>query len=161
MRFVPSLTIPQLGIGAGYILRGFRAAALQHGGCYPLKENFQFALGDDADNAIECLTELVRCMCGKGIRPIRLGRPGCCWVTSDELSIVSMIASAQRDDHVGRDSHLRSLMGGHADERACLAVDTIGALFATSGISVLLPDVELLNFNNRMNFEYHQDVHCD
>ncbi len=161
MTFIPSLTIPQLGLGAGYVLWGFRAAALAHTDCPALKKGFERALGEDSERAAECIDDLVHSIRSKGGRRITLGEPGCCGVTTDELSIVALIASAQQQDFARRDAHLRWLMGGHGEDRARLAADTIGALFLTAGMSIYLPEIEVVDRTGGQPFQtYHEVGHA-
>ncbi len=157
MSYIPSLTIPQLGIGAGYVLWGFRAAALRHTDCRVLREGFERALGSDGSSALNCIDELVRSIGTKGGRRITIGEPGCCGVTADELSVVALIASSQSGELERRNAHLRWLMGGHGEDRAQLAADTIGALFLSAGMAINAPDVELYDHSEGREFQvYHE-----
>ncbi len=158
MAYIPSLTIPQLGLAAGYILWGFRAAAMRHTECRVLREGYQRALGPDGDSALECMHELVRSIGLHGGRKILIGEPGCCGVTADELSVVALIASAQEQDGERRDAHLRWLMGRHGEDRARLAADTIGALFLTAGMGINPPDLELEDHSEGRDFKTHHEA---
>lgn len=143
MTFVRSMRLPDLGVGAGYALWGFRAAAVHHGDCPALVEAFQQTFGEEGSEALFALHVLARILGRDGGRRIALAAPGCCRVTADELSIVAALAAAQEKAEARRDAHLSWLMGGRAEERARGAADLVAASFARASLKIDAPGVEV------------------
>ncbi|MEM6414763.1 MAG: hypothetical protein AAF720_08920 [Pseudomonadota bacterium] len=137
------MTIPQLGLGAGYALWGFRAAAVGHIECPALVKGYQRLFAENADHALSMILLFTRTTGNIGTRRIGLAVPGCCGVTSDELSIVAVLAAAQACDTDRRDAHLLWLLGRSGDERATNAADRVGEAFRRIGLSIEQPPVEL------------------
>lgn len=143
MTFVRSLPLPDLGLGAGYALWGFRAAAVHHGDCPALIDAFQSTFGGTGREALSSLHVFVRILGCDGGRRIVLAPPGCCRVTPDELSIVAALSAAQENAEARRDAHLAWLTGGLNEERARAAADLVGAAFARAHLRIEAPEIEV------------------
>ena len=153
MTFVSSLTIPQLGPGAGYALWGFRAAAIGHFDCAALVRGFERIFEErsaTARTAVFCFARAIG-SCGK--RRIGLGEPGCCGVTSDELSVVAVLAAAQNKDAERRNAHLLWLLGRRENQAASAAADAVGAVFSAAGLVIEQPPVQLYTPQEAKPFE--------
>ena len=143
MTFVASLTIPQLGCGAGYALWAFRAAAIGHFDCPALVRGFDRAFADRSLEARDALYYFARAIGSRGNRRIGLGQPGCCGVTSDEMSIVAVLAAAQDKDDARRDAHLLWLLGHRDVGNAATTADAVGAAFKSRGLMIDQPPIQL------------------
>ena len=143
MTFVPSLTVPQLGCGAGYALWAFRAAAIGHFDCPALIRGFDRVFEERSADTREALLRFARAIGSQGNRRIGLGHPGCCGVTSDELSIVAVLAAAQNRDNDRRDAHLLWLLGRRDAEIAATVADTVGAAFKSGGLMIDQPPIQI------------------
>ena len=143
MTFVASLTIPQLGCGAGYALWAFRAAAIGHFDCPALVRGFDRVFEERSADARGALLHFARAIGSLGNRRIGLGQPGCCGVTSDELSIVAVLAAAQNQENERRDAHLLWLLGRRDAEIAATTADTVGAAFKSGGLIIDQPPIQL------------------
>lgn len=155
MTFVASMTIPQLGPGAGYALWGFRAAAVGHIDCPSLVKGYERLFGDRADAALSAILVFTRTIGNCGARRIALAVPGCCGVTSDELSIVAVLGAAQAENVDRRNAHLLWLLGRSGDEHASAAADAVGAVFSEGGLTIEQPPIELASTGNVKSFEVH------
>ena len=139
MTFIRSLTLPQLGVGAGYAVWAFRAIAIGHGDCPALLRGYERMFGDDYPHVMGALQLLVRTIGHSGGRRVSLAAPGCCCVTNDELSLVAMLSAAQARDDDRRDAHLCWLTAGCGEEAARSAADAIGAGFRDAGVFIDQP----------------------
>ncbi|MEO0399524.1 MAG: hypothetical protein AAF224_08915 [Pseudomonadota bacterium] len=143
MSFVSTMTIPQLGLGAGYALWGFRAAAVGQIECPALVRGYRRLFEKSADDALSAVLVFARTIGSEGVRRIGLGVPGCCGVTSDELSIAAVLSAAQAEDTSRRDAHLLWLLGCTGDGASARAADDVAAAFLVSGLVIEQPPVEL------------------
>ena len=143
MTFVASLTIPQLGCGAGYALWAFRAAAIGRFDCPALIRGFDRVFEDRSADARGALLNFARAIGSQGNRRIGLGQPGCCGVTSDELSIVAVLAAAQNRDNDRRDAHLLWLLGRRDVRIAATTANAVGAAFKSGGLMIDPPPIQL------------------
>lgn len=155
MTFVRSLTIPDLGPGAGFALWAFRAAAIGHIGCCALRRGYDEAFGPEAERALAAIDRLARAIGNEGGRVITLSHPGCGRVTADELSLTAALAAAQAGDIDKRNAHLNWLMCARTEKEARLIADEIGALFMTAGLSISAPPVELYQATTERCFTVH------
>ena len=143
MTFVASMTMPQLGGGAGYALWAFRAAAIGHFDCPALVRGFDRLFEEKSVTARGALLNFARAIGSHGHRRIGLAEPGCCGVTSDELSIVAVLAAAQKQDAERRDAHLLWLLGRRDFRIAATTADTVGVAFESIGLSIDQPPIQL------------------
>ena len=143
MTFISSLTIPQLGVGAGYALWGFRAAAMGHIECATLVKGYNRAFGESGGEALGAVLLFTRAVGSQGKRRIGLGQPGCCGVTGDELSIVAVLSAAQDEDADRRDAHLLWLLGRSGEETSAFAADAVGKAFRDGGLDIEAPPIEI------------------
>ncbi len=78
--------------------------------CRTLRQEFQRAFGAGDEAATEAYYELLVRL-GEGKRKVRIGRPGHIQVTTDELTLVRMLAAAQDGDVERFRAHACWLMG--------------------------------------------------
>lgn len=143
MTFVASLTIPQLGVGAGYALWGFRAIAIGHRDCPALVRGFERLFEEKSTAARNAVYQFAGAISTCGNRRIAVAEPGSCGVTSDELSIVAVLAAAQRSDAERRDAHLLWLLAQRKNESAGRAADSVGLMFKAAGLLIDQPPIQL------------------
>lgn len=143
MTFVSHMRISQLGCGAGYALWGFRAAAVGHVDCPALASGYDNVFGAQGAAARGAVLVFARIIGSAGNRRISLGAPGCCGVTSDELSVVAVLAAAQEEDADRRDAHLLWLLARRDRKAAGAAADAAAARFAAAGLTIKSPPIEL------------------
>lgn len=143
MTFVASMTIPQLGCGAGYALWAFLAAAIGHFDCPALVRGFDRLFESRSVEARDALYHFARAIGSHGNRRIGLGQPGCCGVTSDEMSIVAVLAAAQTKDGARRDAHLLWLLGHRDVQNAAANANAVGAAFKSGGLMIDQPPIQL------------------
>lgn len=158
MTFVSSLTIPQLGPGAGYALWGFRAAAMGHFDCAVLVRGFERLFAEQSATARTAVFCFARAIGSYGKRRIGLGEPGCCGVTSDELSVVAVLAAAQNKDADRRDAHLLWLLGRRDSHAARASADAVGSVFNSVGLVIEQPPVQLYTPQAAKPFEVHHSA---
>ena len=145
--------MPQLGCGAGYALWAFRAAAMGHFDCPALVRGFDRLFEDQSAAARSALLHFTRTIGTHGHRRISLAEPGCCGVTSDELSVVAVLAAAQRKDDKRRDAHLLWLLGRRDFPVAATTADAVGAAFKTVGLAIDQPPIRLYEHHSAKPFE--------
>ena len=148
MTFVASLTIPQLGCGAGYALWAFRAAAIGRIDCPALVSGFDRLFEERSAEALGALLRFTRAIGTDGRRRIGLGHPGCCAVTSDELSVVAVLAAAQKQEDERRDAHLLWLLGRRDVRSAATTADAVGGAFKSIGLGIDQPPIQLYAASN-------------
>lgn len=153
MTFVASMTMPQLGCGAGYALWAFRAAAIGHFDCPALVRGFDRVFEDRSAEARGALLQFARAIGSCGGRRIGLGQPGCCGVTNDELSIVAVLAAAQNKEDARRDAHLSWLLGRSNVRVAATTADAVGAAFRSGGLMIAQPPIQLYEPQEAKPFE--------
>ncbi|MEM9617781.1 MAG: hypothetical protein AAF936_07435 [Pseudomonadota bacterium] len=155
MTFVRSLTLQQLGTGAGFAIWGFRAIAIGHSDCPALLRGYERMFGEDYPPALGALHLLARSIGCRGGRRVSLAAPGCCGVTADELSLIAMLSAAQKHNPDRRDAHLRWLTGGRIETAAQSAADAIGEIFWKADVSIKAPSVELWSSEQQTPHRYH------
>lgn len=153
MSFIHSMTMPQLGRGAGYAVWAFRAIAIGHGDCPSLLKGYEMVFGDHHRPALGAVQLLVRAIGNEAGRRFSVGAPGCCGVTADEVCLVAMLAAAQDYDADRRDAHVRWLTIGKGGVIVQIAADAVGAAFRKAGLSIDQPPVELKT-NHAMHSAY-------
>lgn len=142
MAHVKGLTLPDLGIGAGYALWGFRAIAAGRLGCTVLVRGYERAFGDKGAEALSLLHDLTTYIGRDGVRIVRLSPPGSCSVTSDEVSFIAMVAAAQERDQTRCEAHLSWLSGRSANYGAAETAIKLAALFTAIGMEIKRPEIE-------------------
>ncbi|MEM8988644.1 MAG: hypothetical protein AAGC95_18195 [Pseudomonadota bacterium] len=143
MTFATSITLPDLGLGAGYALWGFRAAAIGDVERPVLQNGFEAAFGDYGLSALGGLHSLARELGVSGGRQIKIACPGCAYATADELSIVMLLSAAQEEDEALCVSHLYWLMCGRGEEAAHAAALGVATVFKAAGVTIRRPQIEV------------------
>lgn len=142
MTFVNLLTVHQLGAGAALALDAFRImAAGGDPGAVVTAFDRQFGLAGRA--ALGALQLLVREIGSAGARRVSIACPGCCRMTSDELSVLAMLSAAQRGDHQRLAAHLAWLLAGPDSDTARVSALAVGGLFKGAGLAIEGPPVEV------------------
>lgn len=155
-----SVTVPDLGPGAGYALWGFRAAAIGGVRCPTLTEGFEEVFGEFAHPALGALLLLAQQLGSEGGRRINIAGPGCNFATADELSIIAMLAAAQAHDTDRCYAHLTWLMCGRNEKSAFYAADSIAGIFCAVDLTIHAPRVEVTNKANRSFRVLHEVGHA-
>jgi len=137
----PRLT--DLGFGAGFALWGFRSCARSQERCCVIVRGFQRTFGPDAPLAVGGLLALARILGVDGRRKIRLAAPGCIRLTSDELSVIAVLAAAQAHDEIRLEAHLSWLLACAPERRACIAARRTGRVFAAAGMTIAAPELDV------------------
>lgn len=148
MTYVSSFSISQLGCGAGYALWGFRAAAIGHLDCDALTRGYDSVFGAESAPARGAVLVFARIIGSVGKRRIMLGAPGSGGVTSDELSIIAVLAAAQAQEPERRDAHLLWLLARRGGETAGAAADAVALRFTSAGLAINAPPIELHDSKN-------------
>lgn len=142
MTFVKSLTVHQLGEGAALALDAFRImAAGSDPGAVVAAFDARFGFAGRA--ALGALQLLVREIGTAGGRRVTIACPGCCRMTGDELSVLALLAAAQRRDHQRLGAHLYWLLAGRDSETARVSALAAAGLFRGAGLSIADPPVDV------------------
>ena len=156
MTFVTSVALPDLSVGAGYALWGFRAAAARHIQCPTLIRGFEDAFDDFARPALGGLEMFAHALGVLGGRKIKIAGPGCGYTTADELSIISLLSAAQAQNKGLCKAHLSWLMCGKGEETALTAALGIGEIFQSAGFGIHAPDVKITPSIDKSFTSFHQ-----
>lgn len=142
MSFVRSPTTHQLGDGARLALSAFRcmAAGCDHS---EVAAAFDGRLGVAGRAALGALLLLVREIGTAGARRVVIGAPGGCRLTADEVSVLALLAAAQRRDHTRIDAHARWLMAGRESATMRTAAMAVGGLFRGADLAIDLAADEI------------------
>ena len=154
--FVRSMTIADLGPGAGYALWAFRAAAVGRIGCCALVSGFDEAFGPIGEEARDAIAQFAHILGNEGGRMIRLSQPGCARVTADELSLVAALAAAQGAEKDRRDAHLAWLTCGRGEIAARTAAERVAAVFAAARMPIMAPAVDISPPHGRRPLTVHR-----
>lgn len=141
MTFIPSLTIPSLGMGPGYAIWSFRAAAMGHIDCPALTSAFERLFGLEWQDALGAVLVFAKSVGLASSRRISLAAPGCCGVTRDELAMVQALAAAQIGDDKRRDAHLDVLTCAGRGASVGAAADMLANCFLQAGLSLEPPQL--------------------
>lgn len=160
MSFITSVTLPELGLGAGYAIWGFRAIAMGHGDCPVLIRGFEHTFGNHSERAHRAVSALANEMNAGGRRRIKLAMPGCGFPTADELSVVAMLSAAQQGDTLRSQTHLAWLMHANCSDAALIAAISIGAAFDAVGMTIEAPQVEIVGMIRGPVKVYHDAGHA-
>ncbi|MEM1370586.1 MAG: hypothetical protein AAGG02_21825 [Cyanobacteria bacterium P01_H01_bin.15] len=140
----PAIRIPDIGMGASVALWGFRAAAFNHTQCPALRAGFQEAMGPYGNIGVERLSILTQAIMRSGKRNIDLSPMPSFDVTSDELSIVAILAAAQNDDGDLCSSHMSWLLCGGPQSEVNRAAHDVAEAFTLANLDLLKPGIELI-----------------
>lgn len=141
--FVSNFTLPELGIGAGFALWGFRGCALRCSGCCAMIQGFERAFGEEAGTVLSGMRTLVRAIGYDGRRKVTLSKPGCARVTADEISIAAMFAAAQTHNTAARDAHLVWLLARQPSQELSDLATRIADSFVRAGLRIVAPAAEV------------------
>lgn len=140
--FIDTITLQQLGRGAGMTMWGFRACAQGKGSCACVQKGFDDTFGPNGPNVLECMRFFVHCIARFGRRKVNLACPGHIHITRDEASILAAISASQVGDRSARDAHLSWLLAGDAPLSLKRCIDEIAYGFAELQVSVISPEYE-------------------
>ena len=143
MRFVEDLELPDLGIGAGMIVWGFRASAAGRARCCVLTQGFDKALGEAGPMGLGGLAALAREIGFRGRRKVSLSAPGCIRVTADELSLIACVSTAQSGQFHEMTAHLSWLLAQSQTGEAGRLVQLVSRAFSHAGLEVKKPEMEI------------------
>jgi len=151
--YVANMKLPDLGIGGGLALWGFRACAADQTQCCAVVAGYERAFGEHSDEVLAHMTDFVYVIGNEGRRRIGLGCSGCGGLTADELSIVATLASAQ----VGRvdacAAHLTWLLGKKPGEKQLSIPIKLATLFLRNAMIIDLPDISLSDWSAKRSVE--------
>lgn len=142
MTFVKSLTVHQLGEGAGFALDAFRIMAAG-GDQSGIVAAFDARFGFPGRAALGAMHMLVREIGTAGGRRVTVACPGCCRMTGDELSLLALLSAAQLREHRRLDAHVSWLLAGRDSETARSAALAVGGLFKGAGLAIEGPPVDV------------------
>lgn len=139
-RYLPDIYLPELGIGAGTAIWGFRACALGHARCCCLIRGFENIFGPvDGGPVLGNMLDLARCLGNTGKRKIQLAMPGFAGITHDEASLLLAFSASQTFDPLLRDAHLSWLFAMPATAAAGAMVDNLASSFARHDLVINPP----------------------
>lgn len=137
--FLEDTYLPELGLGAGIAIWGFRACAMGGAGCCTIIRGFERAFGADGAPLLGEMLALARFIGHDGRRKVSLAMPGCARITRDELSLLTVFSAAQMQDEALRDAHLTWLTARSPCTAVCSLTDHIAKSFALHGYDITLP----------------------
>lgn len=126
---MPHTTLPELGEGAGYFLLAFRGIAFGNNKCNCLNRYFEDRFGEAGKDILADITGLARLLGNVGQRRIRLAHPGCGRVSHDEVSILSALSAAGKDEQDQVEAHLNWLLAGRISTDTIILINDIAARF--------------------------------
>lgn len=141
--FVEGVFLPDLGLGTGIAIWGFRACASGHSQCPPVTKGFDRVFGDRGPEALADVLQLARIFGFEGRRTISIALPGCGRMTADELSMAAMLAAAQQGADDERDNHATWLLGQRPRDHVCDVVERIAETFGEYDLAMAKPDVTI------------------
>jgi len=103
---IEGLRLTDLKFAAAFSVWCFRALATGHNRCPPVLQGFERAFGEKWEYAYHAMQDFVHAMGTSGRRTIKLSTPGCLGVTSDEVSLISVLYAAQKNNPEETKSHL-------------------------------------------------------
>ncbi|WP_412546764.1 hypothetical protein [Maricaulis sp. MIT060901] len=136
-RLLSNLFLPELGMGAGYFMLGFRALARGAGGCCTLRRTFRDGFGHASGDVLAGLAELVSALGWEGRRKVTLSAPGSARITPDELTLVCTLAAALRGDVPTMSSHLEWLFGRPPSNEVIEIMERLGHHFRNAELLVI------------------------
>ncbi|WP_290749618.1 hypothetical protein [Henriciella sp.] len=136
--------LPDLGIGAGIAIWGFRACARGGAGCCAIVNGFGRAFGPaNGPRVLNDMLEFARHVGHSGRRTVSLAMPGCARLASDELSIIAALAAAQLCDRALLELHLTWLMAKAPDEELAELLLSISSDFLMAELVIDMPDLAI------------------
>jgi len=138
------LQLPDIGLGGGLALWGFRVCAMGGARCPLTVRGFEEAFGAQGVSTMASVLAFTRSIGTIGRRKIGLSQPCCRHTTADELSIIAAMAAAQNRDTSKTRAHLGWLL---AD---CVPQDLVDDLyglvdvFSRFGMQIKAPEVEVV-----------------
>ena len=109
--------------GCQELLIGALRRIAMGGGCAALtRREFATAFPGDANEVFATFRAFLQSLAHGGRRKLRVGLPGACAMTADEMTIIALIAAAQADDAARLNAHLCWLARG--DARRLVAITT-------------------------------------
>ena len=143
MNITTASRISELGLGAGYALWGFRAAAIEHTDCPTLRNGFHEVFRHDSAHAVARLRTLADTLGKLGGRRINIAYPCCETITADEMSIIALLSVAQERDDMQCSFYISWLMCGTNEDKALNAALNVGAVFRAVGLQIEKPAIEI------------------
>ncbi|MEM6625431.1 MAG: hypothetical protein AAF719_01895 [Pseudomonadota bacterium] len=137
--FLGEIYLPDLGVGAGVALWGFRSCARGGGECCVVVDGYKTAFGEDAPEALKRTIDFARLLGEQGRRRIGLAMPGCARVTADELSIIGALSAAQARNRDLMSGHLTWLLARPHDDFLPNTVLGLADDFARCGLQIQTP----------------------
>jgi len=145
--FQPSLRLTDLKFAAGFSIWGFRAFATGHQNCPGVVTGFTEIFGPRTPFAAQYLNEFIQTLATAGSkngrRVIKLSRPGCLSVTTDEISILSALYHAQTDESDLVKSHLQWLSGSSDVHLVYHAVMSFACIMIEAGLFIDERDTQI------------------
>lgn len=143
MNITTTSRVSELGVGTGYALWGFRAAAINQTDCPTLRNGLHEVFASDCAYAIGRLRALASTLGAAGGRRINIAYPCCETITADEMSIIALLSVAQAQDRSQCAIYVSWLMCGVNEEKALNAALNVGALFKAAGLEIEKPEIEI------------------
>lgn len=138
--FLEDVYLPELGMGAGTAIWGFRACALGHAKCCCLVRGFEQLFGpDDGGPMLGDMLKLARNLGHEGRRKIKLAMPGCAKVSHDETSLLQAFEASQACDVALRDAHLSWLYACPAPQEALALTERLAMGFMKHALMIEAP----------------------
>lgn len=94
------------------VVRTYRKILLGNRDCPAIARDFALLYGSNAVDVYMTFCTLLSALAYASRRPLRVGHPGCAWLTGDERQLLALIAAAQVDDIDSFEAHLRWLTHG-------------------------------------------------
>lgn len=141
--FVEGVFLPDLGLGTGIAIWGFRACASGHSQCPPITKGFERVFGKRGPEALADVLQLARIFGFEGRRRIAIAEPGCGRMTADEVSMAAMLAAAQRGAGEERDNHATWLLGQLPGVHLTGVIERIAEIFSEYDLSMDAPEVTI------------------
>lgn len=131
--------LPDLGVGAGLVILGFRACAFGQQDCRCVNAMYEGALGGKGGVTLGEVLVLTRILASEGTRRIQLSAPGCGRMTRHEVSIVSAVSAVQAHDLTAANGHFTRLLGREPSAVLLRTAGTIADALAGHGHAVVAP----------------------
>ena len=140
---IQGIQFSQLDQGSHFLLWALRALARGCSNCCTMKKGFAFTFGQEAGHALLAMKSLASALGNDGNRKLMLSVPGCQKLTADELSILCLLASAQRDDQFQCQSHLTWLLAKSPSPELLNLCIGIAQAFSRHSLEIDQPSLEL------------------
>lgn len=142
-RFLETPVLADLPFAGAFALWGIRACAVGHQECCVLTQGYRAHLDKDWPEALSLILLLTRIIGADGRRKVSVGLPGAPRLTSDELSLIALLAAAQAGDEDRVNAHFAWLLAAQPEETARKVALRLGALFARTGLTIDSPHLEI------------------